>query len=152
MRTLLLCLLIPVAFAAPAHSVPRDSWIAEPPSRISFKKQEALPAGDVYEVVASMRANAEAELQKIPLLPLSEAQARKFTGESYSCPKGKRPFLTRALFGHAGTGRFWVYRINREIWVLHESLGSEFVSSRTALVVNLDFDPAQAYVTVSIVR
>lgn len=152
MRPLLLLVPIALAFAALANSATRDSWLAEPPPGISFRKQDAVPERDVYEVVASMRAHAEAELQKVPLLPLSEAQARKFTGEYYSCPKGKRPFLTRALYGFAGTGKFWVYQIKREIWVLHESLGSEFASSRTALILNLDFDPAKAYVTVSIIK
>jgi len=129
-----------------------DSWIAEPPSSIAFGKKEAVSDGDVFEVVASMRGNAEAELQKIPLIPLSHAQARKFTGAYYSCPKGKRPYLIRALFGYGGTGKFWVYRIKREVWVLHESLGQDFTSTRTGLIVNLDFDPAKAYVTVSIVK
>jgi hypothetical protein len=141
-----------VAWVAPALSATSDSWTAEPPPSIAFGKHDVISAVDIYEVVASMRGNAEAELQKIPLIPLSVAQARKFTGAYYSCPKGKRPYLVRALFGFAGTGKFWVYQIKREIWVLHESLGQDLTSARTALVLNLDFDPARAYVTVSIIK
>ena len=141
-----------VACVLPVFSAARDSWIAEPPPGIAFGKKETISDVDIFEVVASMRENAEAELQKIPLIPLSHAQARKFTGAYYSCPKGKRPYLIRALFGYGGTGKFWVYQIKREIWVLHESLGQDFTSTRTGLVVNLDFDPAKAYVTVSIAK
>ncbi len=99
-----------------------------------------------------MRGNAESELQKKQFVVLSEAQARKFTGIYYSCPKGKRPFLVRALFGYAGTGAFYVYRSGREICVAHESLGTEFFSARSALVVNLDSEPTAIYVSVSIIQ
>jgi hypothetical protein len=152
MRAVFLFVLASIASAAPTTAAKPDPWTAEPPPAISFGKHDAIPADDIFEVVASMREDAVTELQKIPLIPLSDAQARKFTGAYYLCPKGKRPFLVRALYGFAGTGKFWVYRIKREIWVLHESLGREFASQRTALVVNLDFDPAKAYVTVSIIK
>jgi hypothetical protein len=149
---LFLFVLALVAWVAPAFPATPDSWIAEPPPSIAFGKHDVISAGDIYEVVASLRGNAEAELQKIPLIPLSHAQARKFTGAYYSCPKGKRPYLVRALFGSGGTGKFWVYQIKREIWVLHEFLGQDITLARTALVLNLDFDPAKAYVTVSTVK
>ncbi len=139
-----------VALASAAFSATPDAWYAEPPAGIAFGKHDALPVGDIFEVVASMKRNAEVELRKQPVIPLSDAQARKFTGPYYSCPKGKRPYLVRALYGFADTGKFWVYRIKSEIWVLHESLGTDTTSSRTALVLNLDFDPSKAYVTASV--
>ena len=135
-----------------AFAASPDSWTAEPPLAIVADRRKAIPAADHYEVVASMRANAESELQKKQFVVLSEAQARKFTGPYYSCPNGKRPYLVRALFGFAGTGAFYVYRSGQEICVSHESLGTEFVSARSALIVNLDFDPTAIYVTVSIIQ
>ena len=83
-------------------------------------------------------------------LAISEARSKKYTGHYYSCPPGKRPYLVRGVFGFAGTGAFYVYKVDRALWVSHESLGTDFVSSRTALIVNLDFEPSAAYATVSI--
>lgn len=129
-----------------------DPWWAAPPSSATIRKLPEIPTADFYEVVGSMVSSAEQELQKRPIILLSEAQARRFTGDYYTCPKGKRPFLMRALFAPARNGRFWLYRIEREIWVLHESVAVDAVSSRTAIVANLDFEPARAYVTTSVVK
>ena len=115
-------------------------------------RNRTIPVADHYEVVASMRANSESKLQEKHFVVLSEAQARKFTGAYYLCPKGKRPYLVRALFGFAGTGAFYVYRSGREICVSHESLGTKYFSARSALVVNLDFEPTTIYVSVSIIE
>lgn len=99
-----------------------------------------------------MSGNAESELQKNTFIPLSDVKARKYTGHYYICPKGKRPYLVRAVAGFAGTGKFQVYRVGQSIWVAHESLGRGWASARTAMVVNLDFEPTAAYATVSIIE
>lgn len=140
--------------AAPfaAMAATPDSWITEWPLPISTTKKEQMSLADIFEVVASMKGNAEADLQKKTFLAISEVQAKWFTGRYYSCPAGKRPYLVRGVFGFAGTGRFFVYKVDRALWVLHESLGTDFVSSRTALIVNLDFEPTAAYATVSIAQ
>ncbi len=129
-----------------------DTWIVEPPREVAISKVPAIPTVDVFEVVASKHSLATGDLRKIAVTPISEERARLYTGHYYVCPKGKRPFLVRGLVGFAGTGHFRAYRVGTAIWVSHESLGDQIISSRTALVVNLDFEPSSAYVTVSIIQ
>lgn len=129
-----------------------DAWLVEPPPEAAMSKLPAIPTSDVFEVVASKHGLATGELRTVAVLPISEERARLYTGHYYVCPKGKRPFLVRGLVGFAGTGHFRVYRVGSAIWICHESLGDQVISSRTALVLNLDFDPSLAYVTVSIIK
>jgi hypothetical protein len=117
-----------------------------------MEKQEEIPATDRYEVIASMRASAESLLQKMPFAPLSDAQARRFTGAYYTCPKNKRPFLVRALYRSGGTSRFWAYKISNSIWILHESTEIDSTILRTAFVLNIDFAPTQIYVSTATIR
>jgi len=143
--------LVMVVFVAmPTFAAEIDPWLVEPPTAILRAKKEQKVAVEFFEVVASMKGNADVELQKRPLIPVSRAQAQKFAGRAYSCPAGKRPYLVRALYGFAGTGAFQVFQVDRALWISHESLGTDFVSSRSALIVNLESEPAAAYVTVNI--
>jgi hypothetical protein len=136
-------------FATSASEV--DSWIVAPPD-IAGANTTAIPPGDVFEVVASMCGNAGAELQKKTFVALSEKSAKHFTGTYYSCPKGKKPYLVRGVYGFAGTGAFFVSKIGTAVWVSHRSLGDDFTSTRTALILNLDFEPTAVYSFVSIIR
>jgi hypothetical protein len=129
-----------------------DPWINAPPAKLPLAEEAKLPATDLFEVVASMNGNAQFDLQKKSFIALSEAAARKLTGHYYSCPRGKRPYLVRAVAGFAGTGKFHVYRIEQAVLISHESLGRGWATSRTALVLNLDFEPNAAYATVSIIE
>ena len=152
MRALVVVVAVGCLSADRSIAASADAWIVQPPSSISRAKSEQKIAVDFYEVVASMMGNAESELQKKALVRISEAQARHFGGQGYSCPKGKMPYLVRAPYGFAGTGRFRVVRIGEALWVSHESLGPEFVSQRSALIVNLESEPSVVYATVSIAR
>ncbi len=138
--------------ASAAFSATSDAWIVSPPPTAVAAKKIEIPVSDVFEVVTSMAEHAQSALHKKTFVPLSEQHARMFTGHYYSCPDGKRPFLVRAVAGFAGTGAFHVSRLGDAVWISHESLGEEFISSRTALVVNLDFTPTAAYASVSIIR
>ena len=141
-----------VCSASAGFSATPDAWIMEPPPKIAAARKIEVPAGDAFEVVASMAEHAKSELRKKTFVAISDQQARKFTGPYYSCPKSKRPFLVRAVAGFAGTGTFHIFRVSDSIWVSHESLGEGFTSSPTAFVVNLDFVPESAYASVSIIE
>jgi hypothetical protein len=139
-------------FAVASFGAERDSWLSEPPPEAFLRKHPVVSDRDFYEVVASMRGNSESELRKKAFLQITEDQAKKYVGVHFTCPAGKRPFLVRALFAFAGTGRFSVSKFESGIVVSHDSLGSEFITSRSALVVNLDSEPTRVYVSVSVAQ
>jgi hypothetical protein len=136
--------------AAPTEDAAK--WIKEPPKLDAATKKEEVAPTDFFEVVASKAGVAISDLTKKEFVALSENDARWFTGAYYSCPKGKKPFLVRAVFGYGGTGRYRLERIGDALLVSHSSLGDELVASRSALVVNLEFSPTAVYSTVSIAR
>ena len=106
-----------------------------------------LPKTDIYEVVTS-----QVGLESVRILPMSgikeltEPYAKRFTGHYYSCPPGKRPYLLRAVYEPAGFGTFRVERRNNDLAVVWDCLGTSSAGlAKSALVVNLDFEPDQIY-------
>jgi hypothetical protein len=129
------------------------SWIAAPPPEFAADEANAIPATDVFEVVASkVHVAIDRRLAPTPIVAVSETAAQYFTGAYYSCPRGKRPFLIRAVYGFGGTGTFRVFKSGRSVWVIHQSLGDGVVAHKSALVINLEFEPEHVYTTVSVVR
>ena len=126
-----------------------SEWQARPPTENSEKK--ALNDEDFYEVSASKEAIAVFDLKTESILPLTEDTAKWYTGHYYKCAKGKKPYLIRAIYGQGGTGGYSLYRIGSALWISHGSLGSPAMN-RSALIVNLDFEPTNIYVTRSIAR
>lgn len=149
MKTIALAALL---FCCTAWSADVDDWQNDPPREYVGVEHPLIESTEIFEVVASRHSVAVGELQKSAFVPISEAVARAYTGHYYTCPKGKQPYLIRALVGYAGSGRFRLHKVGTEVWILHASLGDEFTLSRTALIVNLDFIPSRAFVSVSIVR
>ena len=124
-------------------------WITRPPGPLRPPdKRLAIPETEFFEIVASRLVNAESDLQKVGAVPISEAKARSYTGEYYRCANGKRPYLVRAVYGSAGTGSFMVVKNDGGLWVVHGSVSAVVTYSKTALVVNLDFEPTAAFATV----
>ena len=90
------------------------------------------------------------ELQQTSISKLSPERAMWFTGHYYTCPSGKQAYLVRAVYGHAGTGSFSLKRLEDDLLITHESLGRSTIYQKTALVVNLDYEPDQIFIRVSI--
>jgi hypothetical protein len=84
------------------------------------------------------------------LVELPPQRAVWFTGDYYASPPDKQAYLVRAVYGHAGTGRFQLERIGDDLFIHHQSLGRSTIHQKTALVVNLDFVPEQIFIRVSI--
>ena len=125
-------------------------WEAQPPSEKSNAQE--LNAEDFYEVSASKEAIAVLfDLKTDSIMPLTESRAQWYTGHYYKCKKGKKPYLVRAIYGQGGTGRYTLSKIGTSLWVMHGSLGAPAMH-RSALIVNLDFEPTSVYVTRSIAR
>jgi hypothetical protein len=126
-------------------------WLNEPNFGGNQKEQSIdIPNSDVYEVTASKLDIAIMELQQTSVSKLSPELAVWYTGHYYNCPPGKNAYLVRAVYGHAGTGAFSLKQIDDSLLIIHQSLGRSIIYRKTALVVNLDYEPDQIYLRVSI--
>jgi hypothetical protein len=126
-------------------------WLREPKSEdIQNAQYTDISNTDIYEVVASKIEFALIELEGTSISKLSPQQAMWYTGHYYTCPPGKQAYLVRAVYGHAGTGAFRIKRIENSLLIIHESLGRSTIYQKSALVVNLDYEPDQIFIRVRI--
>jgi hypothetical protein len=127
-------------------------WIKSPPEgSFAAESSREIPASDFYEVVASKDYVAiQRDLVTQTSVKITPDTARYFTGPYFRCPEGKTPYLVRAVYGHGGTGRYELKRNGRKLLVEHGSLGHSDAANKSALVVNLDFEPEAAYAVVHI--
>lgn len=131
-----------------------ESWEFPPLEKLmAFEKQIPLKTEDCYEVVVSQMDVALFEgLHAKRIVAMTPESAARLAGTNYRCAKGKKPFLVRAVYFNAGTGGFQFYRLEDTLWVTHESLGERGQVHKSAMVVNLDFIPKEAYATASTAR
>ena len=128
-----------------------EEWLNDPNLEDSQSGLSSeIPGTDVYEVTASKVDFAFMELQQESIVKLPSQRAIWFTGHYYTCPPGKEAYLVRAVYGHAGTGAFNLKRIDDDLLIVHQSLGHSTIYQKTALIVNLDFEPAQIFIRVKI--
>jgi hypothetical protein len=128
-------------------------WLREPDLRDINNERNTyidIPRNDVYEVTASKIDLAIMELEQTSISELSPELATWYTGHYYKCPADKQPYLVRAVVGHAGTGAFTLERLDDDLLIVHRSLGHSTIYQKSALVVNLDYEPDQIYVRVVI--
>ena len=126
-------------------------WLREPDVEdAQSEKYTDIPNTDIYEVTASKIDIAFRELEQISIVKLSPELAIWYTGHYYTCPADKQPYLVRAVYGHAGTGAFSLKRLEDDLLILHQSMGHSTIYQKTALVVNLDYEPDQVFIRVKI--
>lgn len=155
MKTRILFLLL---FTLPALTACKDSgmqagaeWLNEPDlEAIQGDQSFDIASTDIYEATASKAEIALMELEEKSIIKLSPELAKWYIGHTYTCPTGKQAYLIRAVYGHAGTGTFSLKRIEDDLVVKHQSLGRSTIYQKTALVVNLDYEPDQIFIRVSI--
>lgn len=129
-------------------------WIRNPPDDFPLDPLE-LDESDAFEVVASAKVVCVGPYGGVwerAFCKLTPEEARRITGHYYRCPKGKTPYLVRAAYGNSVWGKFSFKQAGRKLWIYHGSLGHEFRAFKTAIVLNLDFEPEEVYVTVSIAK
>ena len=126
-------------------------WLREPELEdVQSEKYLEIPQTDIYEMTASKIGFAFMELEQTGIFKLSPELAVWYTGHYYTCPPGKQPYLVRAVYGHAGTGAFSLKRLEDDLLILHQSMGHSTIYQKTALVVNLDYEPVQIFIRVKI--
>ena len=130
-----------------------SAWLRDPPEDFRDAARK-IDESDAYEVVASARDmlvfSPFGGLNDAAFSKISPDDARRITGPYYRCPDGKTPYLVRAAYGHSGTGVFEFERAGRKVHIRHGSLERSFQAYRTAFILNLDFEPEEIYVSVSI--
>ena len=126
-------------------------WLREPNSEdVHGGDYPDIPITDIYEVIASKIDFAFMELEQNSISKLSPELAIWYTGHYYTCPPDKQPYLVRAVYGHAGTGAFSLKQFDDDLLIVHQSLGHSTIYRKSALVVNLDYEPDQIYIRVKI--
>jgi len=107
---------------------------------------------DIYQVVPTKESTAIHRLQNTIFQKITEELAEWYTGHYYQCERGKQPYLVRAVYGHGGTGEYRLKRIGEALLITHGSLGKRNVYNKSALIVNLDFEPKELFIVVLIDR
>ena len=126
-------------------------WLREPDlENVRSENILDIPQTDIYEVTASKVNFAFSALEETSIVKLAPESAIGFTGHYYTCPPNKQPYLVRAVYGHAGTGAFSLKRFDDNLLILHQSMGHSTIYQKTALVVNLDYEPNQVFIRVKI--
>lgn len=126
-------------------------WLREPNVEdVQSEKYLDIPITDIYEVTASKIDIAFMELKQKSISKLSPELAIWYTGHYYTCPAGKQPYLVRAVYGHAGTGAFSLRQLDDDLLIIHRSLGRSTIYQKTALIVNLGYEPDQIFIRVKI--
>jgi hypothetical protein len=153
MKTTILALLVlsPFRFGALPDSA-RVEWRPAPNFNEADSNWMILPASDVYEVGTSHLADHSVrDLPECGFKELSEADAKRATGNHYSFVAGKRPFLIRAVYARDGIGAFRVERKGNSLAVIWGSVPglSQRDTGQSALVVNLDSTPIEVYNQIS---
>src|SRR5579863_3661161 len=139
----LLYLIIGAVVAPLAVASDEDSWLRRPPTTITTRHE--IPTTAIFGVPASLTAIAQELLADKPVVVL---QRGYLTQMNFHCSEGTHPYLVRALYEHGSTGIFHVYSHGQTLWVLHEALGPIAEKHRSALVVCLDSQPAEVFVSV----
>ena len=119
---------------------------------IFSEKYPEINPTDIYEVVPTKEGTGIYRLRNRNLQKITEELAEWYTGHYYQCENGKQPYIVRAVFGHGGTGEYRLKRIGDALLIMHSSLGKRNAYYKSALIVNLEFEPKELYIEVSIDR
>ncbi len=152
----LVCLILGVAVAGCAAGpgwTSEDSWYEPPPEGSLRGPGEVLERARIHEVLEAKEAEAEALLEEVAILELTDAQASAFTGETLPQVPGTRAYLVRGVYLSEGTGSFSVTVYDGQLVVFHGSLGSgSYTMRRQALVIQLEQPPDDVFVTCSMTK
>ena len=143
MRALCSLIAAGLTFTAAAE----DSWVRNPPPRTATDPSwDALPESYYYQVAVSKWQMAESRLTDGPIVPLHWNAETAFGQRQFACPNGTLPFLVRAVYDNGGTGNFAVLTREKQLLIVHGSLGPPTAQHRSALVVCLNVEPESVFV------
>jgi hypothetical protein len=151
MKIMVIALLTSIsAFAATDDA---QSWVSSPPAdRVSYEHRGSqLEESCIFEVTVSKFDLAYSQyLFAAPIAAITVEQAKMYAGAAYNCSESKHPYLIRGVYFNGGTGGFSAYHWGRNIWIFHGCLAGGENLKKSALVVNLDFNPERVYVSAAV--
>jgi len=155
-RFIICCILLSslLCGCAPKAWTVEDPWYSLPPKELrKLSEWEKLDESRYREVLASKMPEAEALLQDVSYVELTEQQAADLVDKPLADIPGTKPYLVRGVYLNRITGRFFIYRLGDRVRVHHGSTGKKAVPmKRQALVVRLEQPPQELYVTCSMIR
>mgnify|MGYP006872374905 CR=1 FL=1 len=146
-RTIALLFLLAGAHASAGKNT--EIWLSPEPS-LNADSGTPIPSADICEVSDPQFPTALPLLEKNAIVPISKQTAENLVGSCIRVESTKSLFLVRAVYGHRGTGRYFVRQVGNSLLVVHGSLGRNTIYNRSALVVSLPFKPQQLFVKVGI--
>ena len=135
-----------LASSTPAWPQAADSWIRPLPDVPPPVDRREIPRSQYVEIPVSMLPSAEERLKTLPIVQLAAYDAGNFR-VSLQCRKPSELYLVRAVFGNGATGGYALMQFGVDLWVSHQYLGPAVAPRNSALLVCLDFQPHEVYVT-----
>jgi hypothetical protein len=140
-----------IAIASDGFAAQLDSWFHEVPAELRPRGDAPQLAADHFaEIPASKLQSAEERLATVSLSELKEeCEVAAFAPAKFSCQRGERIFLVRALYEYGERGFWEVFPLGADLLVRNSALGPAAPTHRSALVVCWRSKPATVYVEVS---
>lgn len=148
----LLALLLLVLAESAAAAIPRDAWLYEIPEdlRRPVMSSTALADEQFSEIPASKLQSAEERLAKAAASELKEDyEIAAFAPRGFSCKRGSKAFLVRALYEYGERGHWEVFFSKGVLLVRNSALGAPTKTFRSSLVLCLATVPTKTYVEVT---
>jgi hypothetical protein len=148
-------LLVALSTGCRSRSKQLDPWYRLPPQEATDRQSwSTLDEARIHEVIAERQEEAQALLEEVALLELTEGQAAAYIGRALPDVPGTQPYLVRGLYRFGGnTGRFFVVYRGEQLIVHHGAMGSgQPPPRRRALVLQLERKPSEVYVYATAAR
>ena len=142
---LLACCLGP-AIAGPKN----DRWQRSPSDDVRQADAPKLAEDKFAEIPASKLESAQERLAKTALSELkADYELQEFAPRGFSCGRGERAFLARALYEYGERGYWEIFLLGQDLLVRNSAYGAPAPTHRSALVLCLKKAPKRIYVEVS---
>lgn len=126
-----------------------DAWFRRPPAELR-QEWQTVSREDIHPVLAEKRESAVALLGSRAAVPAPPELVQELAGAQVN---GGPWFVVRGLCAACETGAFTVQQSEGRIFVHHAALaGRQIPLTRWPVVVSLDGEPADVYVTASSAR
>ena len=141
--------MIILSFSMSVYSQTEDEWVEWPPGPYVYEGFVEVGQDHLFGIQERYQSESMEKLEDQKFVTISEDVARRYVGNDYLNEKGRKPYLIRAVYGHA-TGRYVLFKRNQEYFLLHASLGKSSPRHRAAMVINVKGKMENLFIGVNI--